>query len=160
MRIARNRGIGRTQLGWSRLSLPLQASLGGLGNSYSTNRASRRRPEDPWLHHQHSIGRSGNCLSYIWGSCSRHQRRPRRSGARRTRRHRPLLLLQVWTKWHQPNQVWRKVLLFDPKLRASLGEVPSPKSTVSLYLLSIKIDKNFQNKIKIYWFIFLFHDAR
>ena len=29
----------------------------------------------------------------------------------------------------------------DPKPRASLGEVPSPKSTVSLYLLSIKFDK-------------------
>ena len=71
----------------------------------------------------------------------RHQRRPRRCGARRTRRHRPLLLLQVRTKWPQPDQVWRKVLLFDPKLWASLGEVPSPKSTVSLYLLSIKFDK-------------------
>jgi len=78
----------------------------------------------------------------------RHQRRPRRCGARRTRHHRPLLLLQVRTKRPQPDQVWRKVLLFDPKLRASLGEVPSPKSTVSLYLLSIKIDKNFQKQNK------------
>ena len=77
----------------------------------------------------------------------RHQRRPRRCGARRTRRHRPLLL-QVRTKRPQPDQVWRKVLLFDPKLRASMGEVPSPKSTVSLYLLSIKIDKNFQKQNK------------
>ena len=77
-----------------------------------------------------------------------HQRRPRRCGARRTRRHRPLLLLQVRTKRPQPDQVWRKVLLFDPKPRASLGEVPSPKSTVSLYLLSIKIDKNFQKQNK------------
>ena len=46
------------------------------------------------------------------------------------------------------------------KPRASLGEAPSPKSTVSLYLLSIKFDKTFKNKIKIYCFIFLFHDAR
>jgi len=29
----------------------------------------------------------------------------------------------------------------DPKPRASLGEVPSPKSIVSLYLLSTKFDK-------------------
>ena len=48
----------------------------------------------------------------------------------------------------------------DPKPRTSLGEVPSPKLTVSLYLLSIKFDKTFKNKIKIYCFIFLFHDAR
>ena len=33
---------------------------------------------------------------------------------RRTRRHRPLLLLQVQTKRPQPDQVWRKVLLFGP----------------------------------------------
>ena len=66
-----------------------------------------------------------------------------------------------WTKRPQPDQVWRKVLLFDPKLRASLEEVPSPKSTVSLYLLSIKFDKKLsKNKIKIYCFISLFHDAR
>ena len=44
----------------------------------------------------------------------RHQRRIRRYGAKRTRRHRPLLLLQVWTKRPQPDQVWRKVLLFGP----------------------------------------------
>ena len=83
-------------------------------------------------------------------------KRPRRCGARRTRRHRPLLLLQVRTKRPQPDQVWRKVLLFDPKLRASLGEVPSPKSTVSLYLLSIKIDKNFQKQNKNLLLYFLF----
>ena len=62
----------------------------------------------------------------------RHQRRLRRCGARRTRHHRPLLLLQVRMKQPQLNQVWRKVLLFDPKLRASMGEDPSPKSIVSL----------------------------
>ena len=44
----------------------------------------------------------------------RHQRRTRKYGARRTRRHRPLLLLQVRTKRPQPDQVWRKVLLFRP----------------------------------------------
>ena len=31
----------------------------------------------------------------------------------------------------------------DSKPRGSLGEVPFPKSTISLYLLSIKFDKNF-----------------
>ena len=67
---------------------------------------------------------------------------------KKNKSHRPLLLLQVWTERPQPDQVWIKVLLFDPKLRASLGEVPSPKSTVSLYLLSIKIDKNFQKQNK------------
>ena len=48
----------------------------------------------------------------------RHQRRPRRRGARR-RRHCPLLLLQVWTNRPQLNQVWRKVLLIGPKPKAS-----------------------------------------
>ena len=44
----------------------------------------------------------------------RHQRRPRRNGARKTRHHRPLLLLQVRMKRPQPDQIWRKVLLFGP----------------------------------------------
>ena len=44
----------------------------------------------------------------------------------------------------------------DPKLRASLGEVPSPKSTVSLYLLSIKFDKNFQKQNKKFTTLFPF----
>ena len=49
----------------------------------------------------------------------------------------------------------------DPKPRASLGEVPSPKSTVSLYLLSTKkLIKTPKNKIKIYCFIFFFYDER
>src|SRR6185503_6859007 len=48
----------------------------------------------------------------------------------------------------------------DHKPRASLGEVPSPKSNVSLYLLSIKFDKNSQKQNKNYCFISLFHHAR
>ena len=37
-----------------------------------------------------------------------------KNGTRRTRRHRPLLLLHVRTKRPQTDQVWRKVLLFGP----------------------------------------------
>ena len=44
----------------------------------------------------------------------RHQGRLRKCGARRIRRHRPLLLLQVRTKRPQHDQVWRKVLLYGP----------------------------------------------
>jgi hypothetical protein len=42
-----------------------------------------------------------------------------------------------------------------------LGEVPSPKSTVSLYLLSIKFDKNFQKQNKdllLYFPFFMMRD--
>ena len=69
MRIVRNKGYGQSQVGMIKI-ITLQASLGGLGDSYSTNRARGRRPEDPRLHHQYSMGRSEDRLSSIRGSCS------------------------------------------------------------------------------------------
>ena len=91
----------------------------------------------------------------------RHQRRLRRCGARRTRRHQPLLLLQVRTKRPQPDQVWRKVLLFDPNQEQAWGRSPPLSQLYPIYLLSIKFDKNFyeQNKNLLLYSPF-FHDAR
>src|SRR6185312_10855484 len=152
MRIVRNKGYGQSQVGMIKIIIPLPSQLGRIGK-FILHQPSQ------WKMTRRSLTSSPTQYEKIWKLSIlhlrilflrrlRHQRRPRRCGARRTRRHRPLLLLQLRTKRPQPDQVWRKVLLFDPKLRASLGEVPSPKSTVSLYLLSIKIDKNFQKQNK------------
>ena len=158
--------MGRTRLGWSRLSLPLQASLGGLGDSYSTNRASGRRPEDPWLHHQYSMGRSGNRLPNIRGSCSCAAYAIKEDQDEMAQAEQDVIDHYYFSKngWNDLNLIryGERSCFSDPKPRASLGEVPSPKLTVSLYLLSIKFDKKTfkkQNK-KNYYFISLFHDAR
>ena len=140
------------ELGWDDQDYHSPSQLGRIGRSIL------HQPSQ-WKTIRRSLTSSPIQYGKIWKSSIQHprimylrqlchQRRPRRYGARRTRRHRPLLLLQVRTKRPQPDQVWRKVLLFDLKPRASLGEVPSPKSNVSLYLLSIKIDKIFQNQNK------------
>jgi len=152
MRIVRNRGYGQNPVGMIKTITPLSSQLGRI------ERFILHQPSQ-WKMTRRSLTSSPIQYGKIWKSSIqhprilflhrlRHQRRPRRCGARRIRRHQPLLLLQVRTKRPQPDQVWRKVLLFDPKLRASLGEVPSPESTVSLYLLSIKIDTNFQKQNK------------
>src|SRR6185437_14680544 len=152
MRIVRNKGYGQSPVGMIKTITPLPSQRGRIG------RFILHQPSQ-WKMTRRSLTSSLTHYEKIWRSfilhprilfmrCLRHQRRPRRRGARRTRRHRPLLLLHVRTKRPQPDQVWRKVLLFDPKLRASLGEVPSPKSIVSLYLLSTKINKNFQKQNK------------
>src|SRR6185369_3428154 len=152
MRIVRKKGYGQSQVGTIKIIIPLPSQLGRIGK-FILHQPSL------WKTTRRSLTSSPTQYGKIWKLSIlhprilflrrlRHQRRPRRCGARRTRCHRPLLLLQVWTKRPQPDQVWRKVLLFGPKLRASLGEVPSPKSIVSLYLLSIKIDKNFQKQNK------------
>ena len=146
MRIVRNKGYGQSPVGMIKTIIPLPSQLGRIGK-FILHQPSQ------WKMIRRSLILSPIQYGKIWKSSIqhprilflrrlRHQRRPRRYGARRTRRHRPLPLLQVRTKRPQPDLVWRKVLLFYPKLRASLGEVPSPKSTVSLYLLSIKFDKN------------------
>ena len=136
MRIVRNKGYGQSPVGMIKTIIPLPSQVGRIG------RFIHHQPSQ-WKTTRRSLTSSPTQYEKIWKSSIlhprilflrhlRHQRRPRRCGARRTRRHRLLLLLQVRMKRPQPDQVWRKVLLFDHKPRASLGEVPSPKSTVSL----------------------------
>ena len=148
MRIVRNKDYGQNPVGMIKIITPLPSQLGRIGRFIhpqpSQWKTIRRSPILSPIQYGKIWKSSIQHPRILFLRLLRHQRRPTRCGARRTRRHRPLLLLQVRTKRPQPDQVWRKVLLFDPKLRASLGEVPSPKSTVSLYLLSIKFDKNFQ----------------
>ena len=164
MRIVRNMGYGHSPVGMIKTTTPLPSQLGWIG------RFILHQPSQ-WKTTRRSMTSSPIQYGKIWKSSIqhprflflhrlRHQRRLRRNGAKRTRRHRPLLLLQVRTKRPQPDQVCRKVLLFDPKLRASLGEVPCPKSIVSLYLLLIKIYKNFQKQNKNLLLYFPFHDAQ
>ena len=144
--------MGRTRLGWSRLSLPFRASLGGLGDSYSPNRASRRRPEDLRFHHQYNMGRSGDRLSDTRGShyCAVYATKEEQENMAQVEK-------DVIARYYFSRYGWNDLNLIrygerscfsDPKLRASLGEVPSLKSTVSFSCFWIKFDKNFQNKNK------------
>ena len=137
--------MGRARLGWSRLSSPFQASLGGLENSYSTNRASGRRPEDPRFHHQHSMRKSGDRLSYIRGSCSYAAYATKEDQEGVAQEEQDVIDRYYFSRYGRNDlnliRYGERSCFLDPKPRASLGEVPSPKSTVSLYLLSIKFDK-------------------
>ena len=152
MRIVKNKGYGQNSDGKIKIITPLPSRLGRIGrfilHQPSQWKMTRRSPISSQIQYGKIWKLSILLPRIMFLNRQFHQRRTRRNGARRARRHRPLLLLQVRTKRPEPDQVWRKVLLFDPKPRASLGEVPSPKSTISLYLLSIKIDKNFQKQNK------------
>jgi len=145
--------MGRARWGWSRLSPPFQASLGGLGDSYSTNRASGGRPEDPWLHYQYSMGRSGNRLFNIQGSYSCSNYAIKEEQEEMAQEEEDIIDRYYFSRYGRNDlnliRYGERSCFSDPKPRASLGEVPSPKSTVSLYLLSIKFDeKNFQKQNK------------
>ena len=128
MRIVRNRGYGQNLVGMIKIITPLPSQLGRIG------RFILHQPSQ-WKMTRRSLISSPIQYEKIWKSsiphprilflCHlRHQRRPRRYGVRRIRHHRPLLLLQVWTKRHQPDQVWRKVLLFDPNQELAWGRFP------------------------------------
>ena len=144
--------MGRAQLGWSRLSPLFQASLGGLRNSSSTHRASGRWSEDPWFHRQYSMGRSGNHLSNIRGSCSCAAYATKEDQEGVAQEEQDVIDHYYFSRYGRNDlnliKYGERSCFSDPKLRASLGQIPSPKSTVSLYLLSIKIDKNFQKQNK------------
>ena len=128
MRIVRNKGYGQSPVRMIKIIIPFPSQLGRIGK-FILHQPSQ------WKTTRRSLTSSPTQYGKIWKSSIqhqrilfllhlRHQRRQRRCGARRTRRHRPQLLLQVRTKRPRPDQVWRKILLFDPKPRASLGEVP------------------------------------
>ena len=149
--------MGRTRLGWPRISLPFHASLGGLVDSYPTNRASGRRPENPWFHHQYNMGRSGNCLSYIRGSdsCAIYAIKEEQEGM--AQEGQDVIDRNYFSRYGRNDlnliRYRERSCFSDPKPRASLGEVPYPKSTVSLYLLLIKTFKK-QNKNLLLYFPF------
>ena len=128
MRIVRNKGYGQSPVGMIKTIIPLLSQFGRIGR-FILHQLSQ------WKTTRRSLTLSptqyGKILKFsilhpriLFQRRLRHQRRPRRCGARRTRRHRPLLLLQVRTKRHQPNQVWRKVLLFDPNQELAWGRSP------------------------------------
>ena len=146
-------GYGQNPVGMIKIITPFQASLGGLGDSYSPSRVSGRRPEDPRFYHQYSTGRSGNRLSYIWGSCSCVVYAIKEDQEGMAQEEHDVIDRYYFSRygWNDLNLIryGERSCFSDPKPRASLGEVPSPKSTLSLYLLSIKFDKSFQkNKNK------------
>ena len=137
MRIARSKGYGLSPVGRIGLFITLLPSLPRKIGRFMITQLTQWKTTRKFLTSSPApygkIWKSSTLYPRILLLCHlRQQRRQRRCGARRRRRHRPLLLLQVRMKRPQLNQVWRKVLLFDPKLRASSGEDPSPMSTVSL----------------------------
>ena len=149
--------MGRTRLGWSRLSLPFQASLGGLGDSYSTNRASGRRLEDPWFHHQYSVRRSGNRLSYIRGSYSYAVYATKEEQENMAQEEHDVIDRYYFSRYGRNDlnliRYVERSCFSDPKQRVNLGEASSPKSTVSLNLLLNKLDKVWkQNKYLLLYF--------
>ena len=128
MRIVRNKGYGQSQVGMVKIIIPLPSQLGRIGkfilHQPSLWKTTRRSPTSSPTQYG-KIWKLSILHPRILFPCRlRHQRRPRRCGARRTRRHRPLLLLQVRTKRPQPDQVWRKVLLFDPNQELAWGRFP------------------------------------
>ena len=160
MRIARNRGYGQNPVGMIKIIIPFQASLGGLGDSYSHNRASRRRPEDLQFHHQYNMGRSGDRLSDTRGShyCAVYATKEEQENMVQEEQD---VIDRYYLSRYGRNDLnliryGERSCFLDPKPTASLGEIPSPKSTVSLYLLSINIDKNFQKQNKNLLLYFLF----
>ena len=160
MRIVRNKGYGQNPVGISRLSPLFQASLGGLGNSYSTNRASGRWSEDPWFHRQYSMGRSGNRLSSIRGLCSCAANAIKEDQEGVAQEEQDVIDRYYFSRYGRNNL---NLIRYGERscFLLACGEVSSPKSTISLYLLSTKkLIKTSKNKIKIYYFIFLFYDAR
>ena len=136
MRIARNRGYGRIQLGeLGHSSLPIRACLGRLGDSHSPNRASRSRLEGSWFHCQHCIGGFTNCLSCTWGSyfCAIYATKEDQEGV--AQEEEDVIARYYFSRYGRNDlnliRYGERSCSWDPKLRASLGEVPSPKSTVS-----------------------------
>ena len=114
-------------LQWSRLSPLFQASLGGLGNSYSTNRASGRWLEDPWFHHQYSMGRSGNRLSNIRGSCSYADYAIKEDQEEMAQKEQDVIDRYYFSRYGRNDlnliMYGERSCFLDSKPRASLGEV-------------------------------------
>ena len=110
MRIVRNRGYGQNPIGMTKTITPPPSQFGRIG------RFILHQPSQ-WKTSRRSLISSPIQCEKIRKSSILHPRilfLRRLRHQRRTRCHWPLLLLQVWTKWPQPDQVWRKVLLFGP----------------------------------------------
>src|SRR6185312_1484171 len=91
------------------------------------------------------MGRSRNRLSSIRGfcSCTAYAIKEDQEGV--AQEEQDVIDRYYFSKYGQNDlnliRYGERSCFLDPKPRASLGEVASPKSTVSLYLLSIKFDK-------------------
>ena len=70
MRIVRNKSYGQSPVGMIKTINPLPSQLGRIGRFILHQPSQWKKTRISWLHHQHSMRRSGNCLSYIWGSYS------------------------------------------------------------------------------------------
>ena len=160
MRIVRNKSYGQSPVGMIKTINPLPSQLGMIGRFILHQPSSGRRPEDPWLHHQYSMWRSGNRLSNIWGSCSCAAYATKEDQEGVAQEEQDIIDRYYFSRYGRNDlnliKYGERSCFSDPKPRASLGEVPSPKSTVSFYLLSIKFDKNFQKQNKNLLFYFPF----
>ena len=97
------------------------------------------------------MGRSGNRLPNIRGSCSCAAYAIKEDQEEMAQEEQDVIDRYYFSRYGRNDlnliRYGERSCFLDPKPRASLGEVPSPKSIVSLYLLSIKFNKKFSKKI-------------
>ena len=139
----RSMSLQQNQLGKIGKFMSLQPNQNGRkGKSMNLLQNQTRRKGRFASHQQNQLGKpTANRPRISIPRHLQHQRRSRRRGARRRRRRHPPPLLQVWTSRPQP--YGERSCSSDPKPRASLGEVPSPKSIYPLLFSVVKIKQNF-----------------
>ena len=147
MRIVRNKGYGQSQAGMIKIIIPLPSQLGRIGKFILHQPSQWKMTRRSLTSYQHSMGRSGNCLSCIQGSCSCTPYATKEDQKGVAQEEQDVINRYYFSRYGRNDlnliRYGERSCFLDPKPRASLGEVPSPKSTVSLYLFSIKFDKNF-----------------
>jgi len=106
------------------------------------------------------MGRFGDCLFYTRGSYSCAIYATKKDQESMAQEEEDVFACYYFSRYGRNNlnliRYGERSCVSDPKPRATLGEVPSPKSIVSLYLLSIKFDKNFQKQNKKFTTLFPF----
>ena len=135
MRIVRNKGYGQSPVGMIKIITPLPSQLGRIRkfilHQPSHWKTTRRSLISSPIQYEKIYKSSIQHPRILFLRQLSHQRRPRRNGARRIRRHRPLLLSRYGRNDLNLIRYGERSCFSDTKPRAGLGEVPSPKSTVS-----------------------------
>ena len=129
MRIVRNRGYGQNPVGMIKIFItPPPNQLGRIARfiipQLSQWKMTRRSSISSPTQYAKIWRSSTLCLRIVFPRRLRHQRKTRKYGARRKRRHRPLLLLQVWMKRPQPDQVWKGPTFWTLNQELAWGRFP------------------------------------
>ena len=146
MRIARDRGYGQNPVGTIKIAIiPLPSQLGRVG------KLILHQPSQ-WKTTRRSLTSSPTQYGKIWKLSILHPRimfmcrlRHQRDQEGVAQEEQDVIDRYYFSRYGRNGlnliRYGERSYFLDPKPRASLEEVPSPKSTVSLYLLSIKFDK-------------------